>query len=415
MVVNHEGWIVALSVLVAIQGAYVGLNLALELPGSSGGRRKLLLAGAALTLAVAIWSMHFVGMLAVRSPIPIDYHVLPTLVSFLVCVLVVGLAVFLASSAPASNLILAASAVVMGAGIVSMHFIGMLALHANAVMHHDPRYVVASFLIGVAASRLAFFFAFAGRVGPPLLAASVALGLAISGMHYTAMAGMTLHAQAGLSTAAATTLSGDLLAVIVATVAFGSSFAFFLALVPDGVAGTAKPATAGWPHEVLPEVAPDLVAGHDAGAAVAAGATAASRAAARVVIPVQKDGATHYLPAGRVHAVKADAHYTIVFDGTQEFFCALSIGDVEHRLDQSRFVRVHRSHIVALDHIQSLKKSGDGGIAQLDSPRRYTLPVSRRKLPELRSILRTRVEGRERGAAVPAAGADLAPAEPLRT
>jgi DNA-binding LytR/AlgR family response regulator len=324
---------------------------------------------------------------------------------------VVGLAVFLASNAPASNLVLAASAVVMGAGIVSMHFIGMLALHANAVMHHDPRYVVASFLIGVAASRLAFYFAFAGPVGPPLLAASVALGLAISGMHYTAMAGMTLHAQAELSAAAATTLSGDLLAVIVATVAFGSSFAFFLALVPDGAAGTAKPATAGWPHEALPEAA-----GHDAGVPVAAATTAAARAAARVVIPVQKDGATLYLPAGRVHAVKADAHYTIVFDGTQEFFCALSIGDVAHRLDQSRFIRVHRSHIVALDHIQSLKKSGDGGIAQLDSPRRYTLPVSRRKLPELRSILRARVEGLERGAAgSAAAGTDLAPAEPLRT
>ena len=234
MVVNYEAWIVALSVLVAIQGAYVGLNLALELPGSAGGRRKLLLAGAALTLAVAIWSMHFVGMLAVRSPIRIDYHVLPTLVSFLVCVLVVGLAVFLASSAPSSNPVLAVSAVVMGAGIVSMHFIGMLALHANAVMHHDPRYVIASFLIGVAASRLALHFAFDGRVRPPLLAASVALGLAISGMHYTAMAGMTLHAQADLFSGGATTLSGDLLAVIVATVAFGSSFAFFSRSYPMG-------------------------------------------------------------------------------------------------------------------------------------------------------------------------------------
>ena len=408
MVVNHESWIVALSVLVAIQGAYVGLNLALELPGSAGGRRKLLLAGAALTLAVAIWSMHFVGMLAVRSPIRIDYHVLPTLVSFLVCVLVVGLAVFLASSAPASNPVLAVSATVMGAGIVSMHFIGMLALHANAVMHHDPRYVIASVLIGVAASRLALHFAFAGRVRPPLLAASVALGLAISGMHYTAMAGMTLHAQADLSLGGATTLSGDLLAVIVATVAFGSSFAFFLALVPDGAAGVATPAAPTWPDGAWPIVAPAVSTGND----TSAPAAAPPRSPPSVVIPVQKDGAIHYLPAGRVHAVKADAHYTTVFDGTQEFFCALSIGDVEHRLDQSRFIRVHRSHIVALDHIQALKKSGDGGIAQLDSPTRYTLPVSRRKLPELKSILRARVEVRQAEAAAPAAGRDLRPLNP---
>ncbi|HEU0060792.1 MAG TPA: MHYT domain-containing protein [Hyphomicrobiaceae bacterium] len=407
MVVNHEAWIVALSVLVAIQGAYVGLNLALELPGSTGGRRRLLLAGAALTLAVAIWSMHFLGMLAVRSPIHIDYHALPTLVSFLVCVLVVGLAVFLASSAPSSNPVLGVAAAVMGAGIVSMHFIGMLALHAQAVMHHDARYVIASFLIGVAASRLALHFAFAGKIRPPLLAASIALGLAISGMHYTAMAGMTLHAQAELASNGATTLSGDLLAVIVATVAFGSSFAFFLALVPDGSAGAAKPAMATWPQRAGPVVA---APGNDASAQPSQGAAGPPRATASMLIPVQKDGAIYYLPAGRVHAVKADAHYTSVFDGTQEFFCALSISDVEHRLDQSRFIRVHRSHIVALDHIQSLKKAGDGGIAQLDSPTRYTLPVSRRKLPELKSILRARLEPRR--TEVAAAGTDLRPLNP---
>jgi DNA-binding LytR/AlgR family response regulator len=108
------------------------------------------------------------------------------------------------------------------------------------------------------------------------------------------------------------------------------------------------------------------------------------------VLPVQKEGATHYLPVGRVHAVKAEAHYTTVFDGTTRFFCGLSITDVEGRLDQSRFVRVHRSHIVAVDRITSLKKSGDGGVAQLDSSTPYSLPVSRRKLPELRAILDAR-------------------------
>ena len=79
-----------------------------------------------------------------------------------------------------------------------------------------------------------------------------------------------------------------------------------------------------------------------------------------------------------------------VVDGTTKFFCGLSITDVEGRLDQSRFVRVHRSHIVAVDRISSLKKSGDGGVAQLDSSTPYSLPVSRRKLPELKAILGTR-------------------------
>jgi NO-binding membrane sensor protein with MHYT domain len=411
MVVTHEPWIVVLSVLVAIQGAYVGLKLALELPGSAGSRRRVLLAGSAVTLAVAIWSMHFVGMLAVRSPVRIDYLVLPTLISFLVCVVVVGFAVFLASSAPTSKPILALSALVMGGGIVIMHFIGMFALHANAMMHHEPAYVILSFVVGVFASGLAIFFAFEGIVRPPLVAASIALGLAISGMHYTAMAGMTLHPLLGGVAPQGAALSRDLLAVIVAIVAFGSTSAFLLALVPDGtpdissiwpsgrpvqaslaLAGRRTPtlplpgAPPAWEpaHASHHDVAPQAPA--DAPLSLAKGAP--PKAAA--VIPVQKEGATHYLPVGLVHAVKAEAHYTTIFDGTQKFFCSLSITDLEGRLDQARFVRVHRSHIVAVDRITSLKKSGDGGVAELGSSTPYSLPVSRRKLPELKALLGTR-------------------------
>ena len=341
--------------------------------------------------------MHFVGMLAVRSPVRIDYLVLPTLISFLVCVVVVGFAVFLASSAPASKPILALSAVVMGAGIVTMHFIGMLALHANAMMHHHLAYVVLSFVVGVLASGLAILFAFERIIRPPLVAASIALGLAISGMHYTAMAGMTLHPMLGSLPPEGTALSRDLLAVIVAIVAFGSTSAFLLALVPDGSpdlsgiwlsrrAAADGLALAGGSALTLP------ASGKPVHAASAPSAPTGSAAPLKrpAVIPVQKDGATHYLPVGRVHAVKAEAHYTTVFDGTQKFFCGLSITDVEGRLDQTRFIRVHRSHIVAVDRITSLRKSGDGGVAELNSATPYSLPVSRRKLPELKALLGAR-------------------------
>ena len=70
MPVTHEPWLVALSIVVAIQGAYVGLSLAVQVAEAAGVRRRLLLAGSALSLGVAIWSMHFVGMLAVRLPFP---------------------------------------------------------------------------------------------------------------------------------------------------------------------------------------------------------------------------------------------------------------------------------------------------------------------------------------------------------
>src|SRR3990167_6680190 len=141
MPVTHEPWLVVLSIFVAIQGAYVGLSLAAQIGEAVGLRRRLLLAGAAISLAVAIWAMHFVGILAARLPFPVDYLVFPTLLSFLVCVIVVGAAVFAASAGPFTIGRLAASAVFMGCGIVSMHYIGMAALHASAHLTHDPVFV----------------------------------------------------------------------------------------------------------------------------------------------------------------------------------------------------------------------------------------------------------------------------------
>src|SRR3984893_15309899 len=232
MPVTHEPWLVALSLVVAIQGAYVGLSLAVQIGEAAGLRRRLLLAGAAVSLAVAIWAMHFVGMLAARMPFQVDYLVFPTLLSFLVCVIVVGAAVYATSSGPLTLLRLTLSACLMGGGIFTMHYIGMSALSASAYMVHDRYYVAASMAIAIAASGLALWLA-TGRGGrPPLILSAVAFGIAVSGMHYTAMEGLTLLPYPG-ATAGAPALSADLLAIVVAIVAFCISGIFLLTLVPD--------------------------------------------------------------------------------------------------------------------------------------------------------------------------------------
>jgi PAS domain S-box-containing protein len=229
MPVTYETWLVLLSIVMAIQGAYVGLNLAAQIGAAAGMRRRLLLAGAAFSLAIAIWTMHFVGMLAARVPFPIDYLVFPTLLSFLVCVVVVGVAVYAASSGPLTLLRLTLSACLMGGGIFAMHYIGMSALSASAYMIHDRYYVAASMAIAIAASGLALWLA-TGRGGrPPLILSAIALGAAVSGMHYTAMAGLTLLPYPGAAAGAAA-LSTDLLAIIVVVVAFCVSGIFLLIL-----------------------------------------------------------------------------------------------------------------------------------------------------------------------------------------
>ena len=197
MPVSYETWLVLLSIVMAIQGAYVGLSLAVQIGEASGMRRRLLLAGAAFSLAVAIWTMHFVGMLAARMPFQVDYLVFPTLLSFLVCVIVVGAAVYATSSGPLTLLRLTLSACLMGGGIFTMHYIGMSALSASAYMVHDRYYVAASMAIAIAASGLALWLA-TGRGGrPPLILSAIAFGIAVSGMHYTAMEGLTLSAVRG--------------------------------------------------------------------------------------------------------------------------------------------------------------------------------------------------------------------------
>src|SRR3954452_13087857 len=81
-------------------------------------------------------------------------------------------------------------------------------------------------------------------------------------------------------------------------------------------------------------------------------------------LPVERDGATHYVAVESVVAVHANSHYTTIFDGTAKLFCPLQIGDVEPRLDSSRFVRVHRSHIVNIERVVRVKRAGDSGMVE---------------------------------------------------
>jgi len=389
MQVAYEPWLVLLSIVMAIQGAYVGFTLAVQLGDAVGMRRRVLLAGAAFSLAVAIWTMHFVGMLAARSPFPVDYLVFPTLLSFLVCVLVVGIAVFAISSGPLSLARLIFSACLMGTGIFSMHYIGMTALHASVHMEHARAFVAASWVIAVAASGLALWLA-TGRVGrPPIVLSAVAFGIAVSGMHYTAMAGMTTFPMA-MSLSGAPALSTDLLAIVVGVVAFCVSGIFLLVLVPDRsqeqrlAQGTA----------VYPDVpaAPAFASGGIGNQAQFGRGTYAPLGGAggpppRIArhLPIERDGATHFIAVEDVVAVHANAHYTYVFNGTLKLFCPLAIGEVESRLDKNRFIRVHRSHIINIDRVVGHRRNGDGELVEMAASDHYPVPVSRSRASWLKS------------------------------
>ena len=392
MQVVYDPWLVLLSVVMAIQGAYVGFSLALQIGGAVGMRRRLLLAGAAFSLAVAIWTMHFVGMLAARLPFPVDYLVFPTLLSFLVCVIVVGIAVFAMSAGPLTLVRLTLSAALMGTGIFSMHYVGMTALHASAHMTHAPAYVAASLIIAIAASELALWLATGRGRRPPLILSAIVFGVAVSGMHYTAMAGMTLFPHT-VALSGAPALSTDLLAIVVAVVAFFISGIFLLFLVPDRARDesaqdalavptlTPFPEFAGTPVQLSSAVDAEFGRGTYS---PLGGAGGPPRRIARH-LPIERDGATHFIAIEDVVAVHANAHYTYIFNGTTKLFCPLAIGEVESRLDKGQFVRVHRSHIINIDRVIGYKRSGDSEMVEMVATEHYAVPISRSRVGWLKS------------------------------
>jgi DNA-binding LytR/AlgR family response regulator len=91
------------------------------------------------------------------------------------------------------------------------------------------------------------------------------------------------------------------------------------------------------------------------------------------------------LEIGDVFAIHANAHYTHIFNGKGKLFCPLSISEVEEQLKDGRFMRVHRSHIINLDKIGTVRKTVDSVVIEFASPARLSVPVSRSKVVELKS------------------------------
>jgi NO-binding membrane sensor protein with MHYT domain len=401
MFVGHNPYLVALSVVIAILGGYTGFGLAARLRGAAHASRRVLLAGAACFLAVGIWTMHFVGMLAAPLPPDASYLVLPTVVSFLICALVVGISLFFVSIGEPSTTRLISSAVLLGIGVVSMHYVGIHGLQGSFRLEHEPAMIALSALIavGTAYGGLRIFLAQHG--GARLALSAVAFGLAVSGMHYTAMYGMRFvpgeghdgHAMVGGGLVA----SSQVLALIVALLCFLIIAGFLLFLVPDPRprAQLAEGITQG----LLPE--PEMaVTVHDNDLAAVAtfrappvnrtlplGGVGQPRPTPAARLPVEGADGTHFIDAADIRSIKADAHYTLIHDGGRERMCTWSISEAEAQLDPGSFMRVHRSHIVAISHVTLIRREGDGAVVELNGSTPHLVPVSRARIAELKARL----------------------------
>ena len=185
----YDPYLVALSILVAAFASYTALDLGGHVADARGLARRVWLVAAAITMGGGIWSMHFVAMLAFRMPIPMSYDIGLTTLSLMVAIFVTGAGFYVISRKSASPLRLVFSGIFMGLGIVTMHYTGMAAMRGPAELSYERLYVALSLVIAISASTAALWLAFRTTDLGQKLVAAVVMGLAISGMHYTAMRG----------------------------------------------------------------------------------------------------------------------------------------------------------------------------------------------------------------------------------
>ncbi len=219
MPVSWNVSLVILSVTVAIIGSFTALTHAQRMRESRGKAALAWMTVGAMTLGMAIWSMHFIGMIAFHLPITLNFDLKLTLFSAFPAILTsfLGFSVLRDEVIPLKKIFL--SSIFMGLGIAAMHYTGMSALKLSPAISYHLGNLALSVAMVIAASWGALMLMYKGeqlRLAPltRFATGSVVMGLAISGMHYTAMLGMDI-APNSICLAKGTPLDKDILVFVI--------------------------------------------------------------------------------------------------------------------------------------------------------------------------------------------------------
>jgi diguanylate cyclase (GGDEF)-like protein len=217
---SYDPTLVLASLLMAMLASYTALDMAGRVAAARGRVARLWLAGGSIAMGIGIWSMHFLGMLAFRLPIPMGYDPVITFLSLLIAIASSAFALWMVCQHDLTWRRLSAGAVLMGAGVCSMHYTGMAAMRMMPAITYNAPLFALSVIIAVAASGAALWIAFhlrlyGARTRLLRAGAAVVMGLAIAGMHYTGMAAAQFPSNSTCSMAQRGLTSGWLAALII--------------------------------------------------------------------------------------------------------------------------------------------------------------------------------------------------------
>ena len=180
--------------LMACLGGALGLRCIVRTLLSTQSWKAGWLALGAASIGCGIWTMHFIAMIGFQVvETRIRYDAGLTVLSLAVAVVVVGIGVFIVGYRGASPLNLSFAGVVTGLGVAAMHYLGMAALHLNGTIRYDAAVVALSVVIAIVAATAALWAAVTIRGFLTSLGASLIMGVAVTGMHYTGMSAVSVH------------------------------------------------------------------------------------------------------------------------------------------------------------------------------------------------------------------------------
>ncbi|KOQ95354.1 putative bifunctional diguanylate cyclase/phosphodiesterase [Pluralibacter gergoviae] len=189
---HYNPLLVAISFVIAILAAWTALSMAGRVSTSRGKTAAFWLTGGGVSMGIGIWSMHFIGMMAMDNAMLMHYSLWLTSLSMIVAIASSLFALWLVSVDRLSPHRLLPGSLVMGTGIVVMHYTGMAAIEVSSPIIWHYGWVIASVIIALLASFSALWLTFrlrleAAQVALMRFGAAILMGIAIAGMHYAGM------------------------------------------------------------------------------------------------------------------------------------------------------------------------------------------------------------------------------------
>jgi PAS domain S-box-containing protein len=203
---SHDLRLVALAVFLAFAASYTALDLMSRAREPLAGPKNAISANvwlwtAAVMLGAGIWTMHFVAMLAYSAPtLTWGYEVGLTALSLLLAVAATAIAFKIVDASLARRSFLIGGTI-MGFGIAAMHYVGMAAMTDTVVRSYTISAVIASVAVAVGAATTALWVAFTWRGFAARVVGAAGMAVAISGMHFLGMMGLSMAASGSPSTA----------------------------------------------------------------------------------------------------------------------------------------------------------------------------------------------------------------------